>query len=78
MLKMSDETYEFLKKIVQIVLPAFITLVATVGQAFGWDGTDLAVIILGAVTTFLGSCLKVSNDKHQETHITLPKANLEK
>ena len=77
MLKMSDETYEFLKKIVQIIFPAFITLVATVGQALGWGGTDLAVIILGAVTTFLGSILKVSNANHQATHITVKRNTME-
>lgn len=73
MFQMSNTTYDHLKKIVQIVLPAFITLVATVGKAFGWGGTDLAVIILGAVTTFLGSCLKISNDSFQEEHVTLKK-----
>ena len=77
MFMFSDKQYELVKWIVQIVLPALITLIATIGKAVGWDGTGLTVIIIGAITTFLGSILKVSNANHQATHITVKRNTIE-
>lgn len=52
---MNDKTYNVIKWVVIIVLPAFSSLVGVLGKAYGWEGTDLAVITLNAVTVFLGA-----------------------
>ena len=59
-MKLKNETYDILKWVVQIVLPALITFIGTVGLALSWGYTDITMTILGAVTVFLGSVLGVS------------------
>ena len=51
---MNNKTYNIIKWIVLTVLPALSALVGVLGKAYGWEGTDLAVITLNAVTVFLG------------------------
>ena len=60
-MKLKNETYDILKWIVQILMPAVITLIGTVGLALSWVYTDLAMTMLGAFTVFLGSILGVSS-----------------
>ena len=43
-----------------IVLPALSALVATLGKAYGWNGTDMTVLTINAVATFLGVITGVS------------------
>lgn len=52
---MTNKTYNVIKWIVLTVLPALSALVGVLGKAYGWEGTDLAVITLNAVTVFLGA-----------------------
>lgn len=52
---MTNKTYNVIKWVVLTVLPALSALVGVLGKAYGWDGTDLAVITLNAVTVFLGA-----------------------
>nr|WP_285005185.1 phage holin [Lactococcus formosensis] len=54
-MKMTNKTYNAIKWIVLTVLPALSALVGVLGKAYGWEGTDLAVITLNAVTVFLGA-----------------------
>ncbi|EOZ5987054.1 TPA: phage holin, partial [Enterococcus faecium] len=42
------------------VLPATSVLVATLGKAYGWNGTDMTVLTINAVATFLGVITGVS------------------
>lgn len=68
---MNNKTYNFIKWVVLIVLPALSTLVGVLGKAYGWGGTDLAVITLTAFTAFLGtitglSTLSYNNQKEEE------------
>ncbi|MFV8032165.1 phage replisome organizer N-terminal domain-containing protein [Enterococcus faecium] len=42
------------------VLPAASVLVATLGKAYGWNGTDMTVLTINAVATFLGVITGVS------------------
>jgi len=58
---LNDKQYNLLKWIVGIVLPASIALIGTVGGSFDWQYTELAMTITGAVTTFLGATLGISN-----------------
>ena len=69
MFKMTNEQYDLAKWIVQVVMPAFITMVGTIGVAVGWDATDLVVTILGAITLFLGTSLGISNINYRKEEI---------
>ncbi|MBJ1511710.1 phage holin [Enterococcus faecalis] len=42
------------------VLPASSVLVATLGKAYGWQQTDMTVLTINAIATFLGVVTGVS------------------
>ncbi|MEQ7221384.1 phage holin [Vagococcus fluvialis] len=63
---MNNKTYDKLKWIAMIVIPAVATLVGTVGVSVGWAQTDLAVTIITAVGVFLGTVLGVSNQNYNK------------
>lgn len=58
---MQNKTFEVLKWVAAIVIPALATFVGVVGKALEWQNTDITVIIVTAVGTFLGTVLGVSN-----------------
>ena len=55
-----DKYYQVIKWTVLTVLPAASVLVATLGKAYGWNGTDMTVLTINAATTFLGVVTGVS------------------
>ena len=57
---LNDKTYNYLKWIVVVMLPALGTLIGTVGTAFNWEYTQVTLVIVTAVTTFLGALIGVS------------------
>lgn len=65
---MKDKTYDILKYIAQIVLPALATLI---GSVFGiWDipySEPICATIM-AVDLFLGVLLKIESVKYYKTH----------
>lgn len=61
---MSNRTYDILKYIAQIVLPALATLWATLGKIWSWPlVTEIAATIC-AVDTFMGVVLKISSNQY--------------
>ncbi len=69
-MKMTNETYNKIKWIVMILLPALTSLVSGLGKAYGWDGTELAVTTLTLFTTFLGAItVKSSSNYHAENSV---------
>lgn len=61
---LSDKWYNFLKRLVQVIIPAFGTFYVTLGPV--WDfprGDDVAKTCL-ALATFLGICLGISNAQY--------------
>lgn len=74
-MKMSNETYDTMKWVITLVLPALATLVQTIGQSVAWGPTELVVTILTAVTTFLGAIFMTSSVNHQKNHVTIPTKN---
>lgn len=54
-MNLNNKAYNIIKWIVLTVLPALGALVGVLGKAYGWEGTDLAVITLNAVTVFFGA-----------------------
>ena len=72
---MTNKTYDILKWIVLIVLPAFAVLAGVVGNELNWVHTDTFVTILNAFTAFLGVSLGFSNKSFKDEHeiITIKK-----
>lgn len=55
-----DKYYQIIKWAVLTVLPACSVLVGTLGKAYGWNGTDMAVLTINALATFFGVITGVS------------------
>ena len=47
-----DKYYKIIKWGVLTVLPASSVLVATLGKAYGWQQTDMAVLTINTIATF--------------------------
>lgn len=65
-MQLQSKTYDKLKWVVSVVLPAMGVLVGTLGKSYGWESTDIAVTTITAVTTFLGSCLMISSRNYNK------------
>lgn len=63
--KMSNSTYDKLKYIVQIILPAIGTFIGVIGLAVDWPHTELVVVIFTATITLLGTALGISNHNYK-------------
>lgn len=60
-MKFSNRTYDILKWIAQIFLPALITLYGVIATALNLPHTDTIVTIAIGIDTFLGSILGISS-----------------
>lgn len=60
MFRMSDDIYDILKFIAQIVLPAAGTLYFALAGLWGWPYSNQIVGTITAVDAFLGAILKIS------------------
>lgn len=65
-MKMKNTTYNYMKWIVLVVLPAAAVLIATIGGEVNWEYTQVTVTVLNAVTAFLGTSLGVSSINYQK------------
>lgn len=65
-MQLQSKTYDKLKWIVSVMLPAMGVLIGTLGKSYGWESTDIAVTTITAVTTFLGSCLMISSRNYNK------------
>lgn len=59
----NEKTYKILKWCILIVIPAFATLVGTIGSTLEITNTDIYVTIIMAIDTFLGTCLGIDNKR---------------
>ena len=66
MFKMSNETYDRLKFIAQILLPACGTLYFALASIWGLPYGEQIVGTITAVDAFLGACLGISTKNYQE------------
>ena len=66
MFKMSNETYDVLKYIAQIVLPACGTLYSAVSGIWGLPYGEQIVATIMAVDLFMGAVLKISTDNYNK------------
>ena len=61
---MSNNTYDILKYIAQIVLPALGTLYFALSQIWGLPYGEQIVGTITAIDAFLGAVLKINSDKY--------------
>lgn len=66
MFKMSNEMYDKLKFIAQILLPACGTLYFALASIWGLPYGEQIVGTITAVDAFLGACLGISTKNYQE------------
>lgn len=65
-MQMDSKTYDVLKYIAQVVLPAVGTLYFALASIWGFPYGEQIVGTITAVDTFLGVLLKLSSDKYYE------------
>ena len=63
---LSNKTYDILKFIALIVLPAIATLVGTLGNIWDWSYTNQIVPSITAIDVFLGAILGISSIKYYD------------
>ena len=69
-MKLSNKTYDVLKYITTIVLPALGTLYFALSGIWGFPYGEQIVGTITAVVTFLGVCLGISNKNYKKDGIT--------
>lgn len=69
-MKLSNKTYDVLKYITTIVLPALGTLYFALSGIWNFPYGEQIVGTITAVVTFLGVCLGISNKNYKEDGIT--------
>lgn len=65
---MTSKTYDILKYIAQVALPAFIVLYSAVAGYWHWPYTEAIVGTLAAVDVFMGKLLMIKSDQYFSTH----------
>lgn len=65
-MNMSNRTYDILRWIACIVLPAVVTFVAAIGKIWGIPYTPQVAATIAAVDTLLGACLQISSANYIE------------
>lgn len=63
-MQMKNETYDILKKVALIFLPALATLWLTIGKIWGLPYTTEIGATITAIAVFLGACLEVSSKNY--------------
>lgn len=65
-MKLSDKTYNFLKWLCIIAIPATSTLIAGLGTLYGADMTKVTGTI-GLIATFIGALIGISNSNYKKS-----------
>ena len=66
MLKMKNETYDVLKFVAQILLPAAGTLYFALASIWGFPCGEQIVGTITAIDAFLGTCLGISTKNYYQ------------
>ena len=67
---MQNRTYDILKYIALIILPALAVFYSTLSNIWGLPFHDAIPDTIMAVDLFLGACLKISSDRYTGNDIT--------
>lgn len=65
-MKLKNETYDLLKWIALVFLPALTTFIGVVMKCFNIEYTDIVLTIMVAFDTFLGAILGVSTSNYKK------------
>lgn len=63
-MKLSNETYDLLKKVALYFLPALATLWLTIGKIWGIPYTTEIGATITAIDVFIGACLGISSKNY--------------
>lgn len=63
---MSNKTYDILKWIVIVFIPAFITLYTALGSIWNFANVEAVVGTIAAIGTFIGAIVGVSSVKYKK------------
>ena len=63
-MKLSNKAYDIMKWVVQLFIPALITLYGVIGSTCHIPFTEQVLTIAGAVDVFLGTILKISTNNY--------------
>lgn len=65
-MKFTNKTYDFLKDLALIYLPAAGTLYFGLASIWSWPYAGEVTATVTCICTFLGACLKISNSQYKE------------
>lgn len=65
-MKFKNKTYDILKNIALIILPALATFYGSLGKIWDFPMTEQVVLTITALDTFLGACLGISNINYKK------------
>ena len=67
-MKITNKMYDAIKWIVVIVIPAIITLYATLGNIWNFPRVEQITASLAAIDVFLGAIMQISSSKYNKTY----------
>lgn len=65
-MRLSDKQYDTLKWMAIYFIPALTTFVGVVGIALNWEHTAVATTIIGALGSFIASCIGMSVKAYEQ------------
>lgn len=65
-MKFKNKTYDTLKTICLVILPALATFYGSLGKIWEFPRTEQVVLTITALDTFLGACLGVSSINYKK------------
>lgn len=65
-MKLNNKTYDVLKWIVLIAMPAIATFIAAVGSYFNWAPYEAVVFVINASTTLVGTLIGISTANYNK------------
>ena len=65
-MQISNKTYDILKYVALIFIPALVTFVTTAGAELGYPHTETLTVLISAFGTFLGALLVVSSNSYNK------------
>lgn len=65
-MRISNKTYNILKYVALIFIPALVTFVTTAGVELGYPHTETLTVLISAFGTFLGALLVVSSNSYNK------------
>lgn len=64
--KLNSKTYDVLKWVVWVLLPALTVLVGGLGELYQWADANVYTTLLSLITVFLGSVTGLSNRNYHD------------